>query len=133
FGNDIAKTGAFSLAGVDAGANRVKLNLFDLGSGIHNGTFDLIDYSSLAGGNLSKFQLVPPVGSSASFALQDSGSAIQVVVTGAASVITWSGSINSTWDAGTPSTGTANWTGTGGQTKFFNGDFVNFNDSANTF
>ncbi len=130
FGNDTVNTNGLTLTGVDTGSNRVVLNMFDLGAGVHNGTFALINYGSLSGGSISNFLLNPPVGfNAAHFTLQDTGSAIDVVVTGEASDITWSGAVSNAWNAGTPTTGTANFNGTGGQTKFFNGDRVTFDDN----
>src|SRR6185369_7190556 len=89
FGNDVVNANALTLSGVSAGDHSVTLNLADLGAGFHNGTFALINYSSLSGGDLSNFGLTLPVGANPSnFTLGNTGSAITVAITGYASTIT---------------------------------------------
>ena len=101
----------------------------DNGVGYSNGTFTLIDYDTLIG-DFSFLNLATPADApaGATFTLQQNAGtgAVEVVIAGAAANRTWTGAVNSAWDVGSPSTGTQNWSG---PSKFFNGDFVTFDDS----
>ncbi len=113
-----------------SGASTVNLNLFNLGAGIHNGDFTLVDYSGSSHPGFSdntKLALNNLTGSGATFALNPfDGSTISIHVSNAANTLVWKGTDgvtpNSNWN-----TTTVNWSG---PSKFTNGDFVTFDDTA---
>ena len=77
--------------------------MFDLGAGVHNGTFTLINYTSEAGGNnapaATNYLFKPPAGfNAAHFALNDTGSTITLTVTGEAQDVTWTGNVSPNWN-----------------------------------
>jgi fibronectin-binding autotransporter adhesin len=126
FGNDMFTTPSLDLSG----ASTVNLNLFNLGSGIHNGDFTLIDYGTTTATNNSQFTLNNLTGSGASFTLNPfNGDYVSIHVTGAANTLIWKGT-----DGVTPN---ANWNTTAvnwsGPSKFTNGDFATFDDTASEF
>ena len=84
------------------------------------GTYRLINYSGTIQGGGS-FNLVLPVGSSESFAIDTSvAGQVNLIVTGVAQDLTWAGG-SGVWD-----TTSANWIGT--TTIYSSGDNVTFND-----
>lgn len=97
---------------------------------LYGGTTDLIRYSGTLNGSIANFQLgVIPTNLIGTASLQDSGSAIQLVLT-AGSSLYWVGTPN-LWDVG----GNANWVGTPGgpALTFANGNGVTFDDTAANF
>ena len=103
---------------------------FNLTSGgISLGTYDIVNYSAgtLVGSlaNITKTGLAAG-NSRQAFTFSDTGSALRLVVTGAAASVTWSGSVDSSWSSGPSSS--ANWTTSDtvdDTTHFYDGDSVN--------
>jgi autotransporter-associated beta strand protein len=120
-GGEIIVSGALNLAGTNV------FNILALPEG--TGTFDLIRYGSVSKNGV--FALGPlPAGISAH--LQDSGAAIQLVIT--ASTVeadSWVGQLSGNWDLG----GALNWKGslTGTSRSYHDGDTVVFTDAASNF
>lgn len=86
-----------------------------------SGTYRLINYSGTIQGG-GTFNLVPPVGSSESFAIDTSvPGQVNLIVTGVSQDLIWAGG-SGVWD-----TSSANWTGTA--TIYSQGDNVTFNDT----
>lgn len=86
-----------------------------------SGTYRLINYSGTIQGGGS-FNLIPPVGSSESFAIDTSvAGQVNLIVTGVSQDLIWAGG-SGVWD-----TSSANWTGTA--TVYSSGDNVTFNDT----
>jgi autotransporter-associated beta strand protein len=136
FGNDRIDT--TNLIIPDNTGTNVQLVVNDLGSGVRNGTFTLIDYSSLAGSpgafDYSKLQVVAgtgvPGGAVLTLDAYDNDK-VKITVTGVpVSTDVWKATNSAIWDEGNP--GTVNWNN-GAPTKFFNGDIVNFDDTASQF
>jgi autotransporter-associated beta strand protein len=115
--NDILNvTGSLTLNGAP------NLNLAQSGY-VPGGIYRLINYGgSIQGGGL--FNLVPPTGSSETFALDTSTPGqVNLIVTGVTYNLTWAGDGSANdWDTSSP-----NWTG--GSNVFAFGDNVTFNDS----
>lgn len=89
-----------------------------------SGTYRLINYSGTIQGGGS-FNLIPPVGSSETFAIDTSvPGQVNVIVTGISQNLTWAGG-NGVWD-----TSSANWVG--GTTIYSSGDNVLFDDTASS-
>jgi autotransporter-associated beta strand protein len=120
-GGEIIVSGALTLTGTNV------FNILALPEG--TGTFDLIRYGSLSKSGV--FALAPlPAGITAH--LQDSGSAIQLVIT--ASTVeadAWVGQLSANWDL----SGALNWKGsfTGTPRSYHDGDTVVFTDAASNF
>jgi len=86
-----------------------------------SGTYRLINYSGTIQGG-GTFNLIPPVGSSESFAIDTSvAGQVNLIVTGTSQNLTWAGG-SGVWD-----TSSANWTGA--TTVYSSGDNVTFNDA----
>jgi autotransporter-associated beta strand protein len=109
-----------------SGSGTVNLTLSDIagGNGFFNGDFPLINYDALSG----DFSTLSLANDPAHFTLmQDATNKdIFVHITGLASGIKWTGSIDSNWDVDA----TANWAG---NSKFNNADRVTFDDTASRF
>jgi fibronectin-binding autotransporter adhesin len=119
------------------------IDLFDLGSGIHNTTgsgiglnpnYVLFNYAALSGTPSTAFTIVPPNSGgaqAANFSLNDTGSAIELIVSGAGEDLAWrgDGTGSGAWDVNT----TTNWlnTGTNVASNFNTNDVVTFDDTAN--
>jgi fibronectin-binding autotransporter adhesin len=89
-----------------------------------SGTYRLINYSGTIQGGGS-FNLIPPAGSSQSFAIDVSvAGQVNLIVTGASQNLTWAGG-SGVWD-----TSSANWTGA--TTVYSSGDNVTFDDTASS-
>jgi len=120
-GGKISVAGAVNLIGTNV------FNIVALPEG--TGTFDLVEYGSLSSSGV--FQLGPlPTGITAH--LQNSGSAIQLVIT--ASTVesdAWAGDLSGNWDL----TGALDWKGslTGAARSYRDGDTVVFTDAASNF
>ena len=109
---------------------------------IASSTYTLIDATTLTGtatGSAFNVNVVDSQGNSVgatrqSFAVDVDAAAdeLQLEVSGAAANLTWNGTLSSDWDAPDPNGvgGTANWTGGGGDNRFFNLDSVTFPDGA---
>jgi fibronectin-binding autotransporter adhesin len=121
------------LVATDAGgltANGTVLIDVTAAGALYGGTTDLIRYSGTLNGSISNFQLgVIPTNLIGTATLQDSGSAIQLVLTAGSSLF-WVGAPNS-WDVG----GNANWAPIPGgtPTTFATGNGVTFDDTAANF
>ncbi|MEO6434254.1 MAG: autotransporter-associated beta strand repeat-containing protein, partial [Tepidisphaeraceae bacterium] len=122
-----------AFSGTDA--DDVLLNLNDsAGVGYFNGTYTLIDYTTLVGDfeSISPASPTPPPDNpfgGATFTLSNDGANTRILLTiaGAAEKRTWTGASDSGWDVGAVTGATMNWTGPGGE--FNNGDSVTFNDT----
>ena len=95
-----------------------------------SGTYDLIRYGgssftgSVAGITATG---IATSDSRQTIGFADSGSAVQLVVSGGAANLTWTGAVDGTWNSG--ATGTANWTTSqpvADPTRFYQGDSVAF-------
>ena len=84
------------------------------------GTYTLFQYGGSFSGNLANLTIPP------GFALTNTGSAIQLIVTHVPVSLTWRGDgIANVWDLGT----TANWIQSGTNQSYYNGDSVTFDDT----
>ena len=105
-------------------AGSIAINI--TGSAPTNGTYALVSYSgSLQGSGFSAYTLgTAPLGKS--YALNDSGSAVQLLVT---SAYTWTGAQTSEWSTATIA-GLKNWALDGSPTDYANDAAVIFDDTA---
>ena len=95
-----------------------------------NGNYPLIDYSGSLTGSASSMTLsgLPTGAVRQSFTLATSGGALLLeVANGSPASLVWTGSLGTAWD-----TTTLNWSNSGTADKFYAGDAVTFNDTANT-
>jgi fibronectin-binding autotransporter adhesin len=116
------------------GSGTVKLDLADLGNGIHNQTYNLISYSAISGDPTTAIQVIAPNSGgaqNASFSILNTGSVIQLMVTGAANDLLWrgDGTGSGNWDVNTTSNFVLNGTAT--PSVYNNPDAVTFDDTAN--
>jgi fibronectin-binding autotransporter adhesin len=118
----VSGAGGFSVSGT--------IVIHVAGSGFGPATYDLIRYSGSLGGSISNFRLGSVPVELAGVSLQDSGSAIQLVVTSAGTPV-WVGQPADSWDLA----GTTNWrtSVTATPTSFDNGEPVIFDDTASNF
>ncbi len=121
-GNDyLSVTGAMTLGA----SSIINVNLLD--GYLATGSYKLAGYSSLVG-TASNANLAG-LGSSTSrqsFDLVASGTALTLNVTGSPVGLTWKGSSSASWDVKT----TVNWASTAAPEKFYDLDFVTFDDAA---
>ncbi len=100
------------------------------GGSLNNGNYPLIDYSGSLTGSASSMTLsgLPTGATRQSFTLATSGGALLLeVANGSPASLVWTGSLGTAWD-----TTTLNWSNSGTADKFYAGDAVTFNDTANT-
>lgn len=97
------------------------------------GNYDLITYSSFASGSLAQFSLaaIPGLTARQSAALFDSGTAIQLQISGAAASLVWTGAQSAEWSTASIA-GSKNWLNGAAPDDFVTGDNVTFDDSGAT-
>ena len=131
---DLSSTGASDLLKATnlnlSSATAININM--LGGSLNNGSYPLIDYSGSLAGSLSTLTLNSLASGTTrqTFALATSGSSpgeLLLQVTSLSANLVWTGSQSGTWD-----TAALNWSNSGTADKFYNGDTVTFNDTANT-
>jgi autotransporter-associated beta strand protein len=142
-GNDGINLGGATDADIlstPGGTQSINLNLFDLGAGFANNSYQLFTYpntTSLAGLDTSAagpIKIIKPTAGAASLATftlanDAANHRIMLTVSGVANRIAWRGdaSGNGTWDINT----TANWDNGGSPIVYNNPDEVTFDDTTN--
>ena len=121
----ISVTGNLSLSGTDT------INVNPVNLALSNGTYGLINFGGTLSGGTSNLQLAGAASGGQvrqSFQLVLSGTsnaAINLVVSGSAANLIWSGTNGSAWDVVT----TKNWNNAGTSDYFYNSDLVTFDDT----
>ena len=126
-----------SLTANDNGGNNFAVKVTPSNGGFATGTYRLIEYNGALGGSAMGANFVPTVVDAAgtavgatrqSFAVSTATAGqVNLVVTGAAQNLNWSGTSSGVWDIAT----TSNWNS--GAQQFFNLDGVTFDTTASTF
>lgn len=103
------------------------INIIQTTDSLSEGKYLLAKVSSISG-DLSKVKINGIVGAAAELSYETATNSLFLVVRGVrnASSITWTGSVNYTWDVAK----TTNWNNAGFTDIFVNGDSVNFDDSS---
>ncbi|MGL4514418.1 MAG: beta strand repeat-containing protein [Lacipirellulaceae bacterium] len=121
----------------NASGGNFAVNVTPSNGGFATGTYRLIEYNGTLGGSATGANFTPTVvdangvavgATRQSFAVSTATAGqVNLVVTGAAQNLTWSGATSGAWDVAT----TANWNA--GAQQFFNLDGVTFDTTASTF
>lgn len=141
---NLAQAGAPNAAGstkivttnlnADGAPGSVVLNVTNSGTYTGGVGYDLITYGTLGAGDFANFGLgtVTGLGGRQTAALNDSGTAIQLMVTGSLASLNWTGALSNEWSTATLAA-PKNWLNGAVQDDFILGDNVTFDNSATSF